>query len=349
LARITPRERILTAINHREADRVPLGYDANEGIHQRLLAHYRAADTLALYVAMGIDGFSVFTTDYVYPKYVGPKLELVDGTPTDLWGGVAFKRFPLAHAETPADLDRVRWPQADWFDYSDIKARCLALKAAGRPTVGGEGGCGIVHGINLRDYEAALTDPILRPALCDAYMERSSAFMVDWNERWLAAAEGEFDVYRCGDDVGSMTAMHLAPELWRRFHKPHLAKVWAVARRHGLKIWFHSCGYCRPIFEDLVEMGMDLWDPASPSVRDNDLPALKREYGRHVTFVGGVNHPDVLVRGTAADVVRETRLRIDQLAPGGGYISGPSQVLTDDIPTENAVALYETALAYGRY
>jgi uroporphyrinogen decarboxylase len=347
---MTRRERLLTTLDHREPDRVPIAFEARPAIREALYRHFSVADDLALFDAMGIDGFSVFCDSYVYPRYIGPAPKtLADGTATDFFGIEAQRHAPLAFAETIADLDDYPWPSADWFDYSDVKARCRAIKARDLLTVGGEGGCGINHAIHLRGYELGLMDPVVDPEFTHAYMARMGDFFVEWNERWLAAAEGEFEVFRCGDEVGGNTMCHVRPEVWREFYKPQLKRVFAVAKRHGLKIWFHCCGYVRPLLPDLIEIGVDMWDPTPPTVRDNDPAALKREFGRDLTFIGGVNEPEVCVDGTPDDVRAEVRRRVAQLAPGGGYILGPSQNFTEDVPLDNVLALYDEALKCGGY
>ena len=345
------RDRILTTLRHREPDRVPLGFDSWPGIRKQLFARFGVQNTQALFDAMGIDGFSVFESSYVYPDYIGPERPaFADGTKPNFFGIASLEYGPpLAFAQSAADLDRYLWPRADWFDYRTVKERCLAIKARGQVTVGGEGGCGVQHAINLRGYQQALMDPLVDPDFTQSYLQRMGDFFVEWNERWLTAAEGEFDIYRCGDEIGSNTAPHCSPEIWREFYKPQLKRIFAVAKRHGLKIWFHCCGYCRPLLPDLLEIGVDMWDPAPGYVRDNDLPAIKRECGDRLTFVGGIDQPNVLVVGTPRDVEAEVRRRIEQLAPGGGYILGPSQCFTDDVPVENIVAMYAAALRYGRY
>lgn len=347
---MTRRERLLTALDHREADRVPLGFDATEPILQALCSHFGVASRYELYDAMGIDGFSVFSESYVYPEYIGPPpLQLADGSKSDFFGIVSQRHYPLAFAESIADLDDYRWPNADWFDYRTIKERCRQVKARDLPVVGGEGGCGITHTINLRGFEKAVCDPLLDEKLASAYLERMGDFFVEWNERWLAAADGEFDIFRCGDEVGSNVMMHCSPELWRKYFKPQLARVFAIAKRHNMKIWYHCCGYCRPIIPDLLEIGVDMWDPVPPSVAGNDHAWLKREYGRDLSFIGGIDHPNVLVGGSANDVVEDVKRRIELLAPGGGFILGAAQTMTEDIPLANILALYETALEYGKY
>lgn len=344
---MTSRERVLTAIGHREPDRVPTWFAAQPGITERLYRHLGVGDQPALLAKLGCDGFGAEGT-WVQPVYRGPeRLRLADGSEADHFGIVIQKHWPLAFAETPSDLDRYTWPRPDWFDYATVGERCRAVQEAGDVTIGGEGSCGIYHSLNLRGYELALTDPFVRPALAEGYLRLMGDFFVEWNERWLGA--GAFDLFRCGDEVGSSEAMLLDPALWRRLYKPQLARVWAVALRRGVKVYYHCCGCLRPVFEDLLEIGVDLWDPAPPSVRGNDLAEMKRRYGSRVTFVGGVDQPTVLRTGTPADVATEVRRRLDELAPGGGLLLGPSQAITDDCPVENVVALYEAARRFGEY
>ena len=88
--------------------------------------------------------------------------------------------MPLAAVETIADLNQYRWPSADRFYYAEIKAGCLAVKAKGLITAGGEGGCGLQHAINLRGYERALLDPLADAHLAHAYMERMGD-SEEWN------------------------------------------------------------------------------------------------------------------------------------------------------------------------
>jgi len=346
---VTSRERILTAISHEEPDRVPVWFAVQAGIRQRLFEYFGVDDTPVLLERLGCDAFGA-QGSWVHPEYRGPeRLTMPDGSQADHFGIVIQKHWPLAFAQTVADLESYSWPRADWFDYSTVKERCLAAKERDMVTIGGEGSCGIYHAINLRGYQLALTDPYLCPDLAEAYMQRMGDFMVEWNDRWLDAAEGEFDLFRCGDEVGNSQTMLLRPEIWRKFYKPQLSRVWSVARRKGIKVYYHCCGCLRPVFEDLLELGVDLWDTAPPYVDGNDLAEMKRLYGDRVTFVGGVDQPFVLYGGTPREVEDEVRLRLDQLAPGGGLLLGHSQAITDDCPLENVLAMYETARKYGEY
>ena len=345
------RERVLTTLAHREADRVPVGFDVQAGLERQLLAYYGVPDRPALFRALGIDGFSVFAESMVAPSYIGPAPPtLDDGTACDFWGIDFHQRhLPMAGVDTLDELERYPMPTVDWFDYRDINARCRAVKAQGLPVVGGEGGCGLQHAINLRGFTQALIDPLAEPHLTHAYLERMGDFFVVWNERWLAAAAGEFDLFRSGDEIGANDRMQCDPHIWRTFYKPQLARVFAVAKRHGLKIWFHCCGCCRPVLEDLLEIGVDLLDPIPHYVAGNNHAELKARYGDRLAFVGGVDTVTIVRHGTPAQIRDEVQRCLDIFAPGGGYILSGSQVLLDDIPLANAVAMFEAAVELGGY
>jgi uroporphyrinogen decarboxylase len=348
---MTPRERILIALAHRTPDRVPIGFEVHETVTQELCAHYGVRDRLALFRAMGLDGFSVYHESYVPARYIGPPVNtLADGAACDFWG-IDFhqRRLPLGAYETLDELARHPWPQADWFDYDTVYQRCLDVKALGLPTVGGEGGCGIQHAINMRGYEQAMIDPLADPAFTHAYLARMGDFFVAWNERWLGAARGELDFFRCGDEIGANDVMHCQPAIWREFYKPQLARIFAVAKRHGLTIWFHCCGCCRPVLEDLIEIGVDLWDPIPDYVAGNNHRELKRLYGDRLAFIGGLDSVTILQQGSVAEVRDAVQRCMETLAPGGGYIFGTSQCVLPGTPLANVIAMFEAALEFGQY
>ena len=95
-------------------------------------------------------------------------------------------------------------------------------------------------------------------------------------------------------------------------------------------------------------VGVDILDPIQPESMD---PAnIKKLYGKDICLRGGISSQQVLAHGSSADVEYEVRKKLDDLMPGGGYIFSPGHpVLQVDIPTENIVTMYQTALKYGKY
>ncbi len=146
------------------------------------------------------------------------------------------------------------------------------------------------------------------------------------------------------DDYGGQDGMLISPATWREFIQPHLAALYRQAKQAGMMVVQHSCGCNGPILGDLVEMGLDVWHPCQPT--SNDLAALKRQFAGRLTFYGAINSY-VLDRGSPDDVRAEVRLRIRQLAAGGGFIAAPSH----GVPyrKENLDAMADEVARAGRY
>ncbi|ADK82471.1 uroporphyrinogen decarboxylase family protein [Sediminispirochaeta smaragdinae] len=122
------------------------------------------------------------------------------------------------------------------------------------------------------------------------------------------------------DDYGADHSMLLSPDCWRTLIKPHIKK--AIDTVHDLGIFYtlHSCGFIRPIFKDIVEMGADAIHPMQYV---NDAPALKKEYGRHITFTGGFDNIGILDNPGAEpeDIRKEVRRVLQELAADGSYVA----------------------------
>jgi uroporphyrinogen decarboxylase len=113
---------------------------------------------------------------------------------------------------------------------------------------------------------------------------------------------------------------------------------------------FHSCGAVSAILDDLVELGLDALNPVQTSAKGMDLAWLKATYGDRLTFHGALDHQRVLPYGTPDEVRAEVRRVIDLLAPGGGFCLAPSHdLLLDEFPPANVVAMYDEGAVYGRY
>ena len=133
----------------------------------------------------------------------------------------------------------------------------------------------------------------------------------------------------------------MSPATWRRFFRPRLQLVWDVYRQAGLPVIYHSCGNVIALIPDMIEMGLDMLEPIQPVM---DLKFLKREFGRHLSFWGGIDTQRILPYGTPDEVRRHTTEVIDTLGAGGGLLIAPSQEIMPDVPVENIVAMVETVV-----
>lgn len=130
------------------------------------------------------------------------------------------------------------------------------------------------------------------------------------------------DGVQFGDDWGAQNALFLRPEIWRKLIKPHQARMYKTVKERGGFVWQHSCGHIEEIIPDLIEIGLDIWDPCQP--RSNNLRELKKICYGKLTMKGGIDSQGVLTFGTPEEVREKVKELMFELGRGGGYIPSPS-------------------------
>ncbi len=142
-------------------------------------------------------------------------------------------------------------------------------------------------------------------------------------------------------DYGTQNAPFISPRMYRDFLKGPESRIFAAVKKAApeAKIFMHSCGSVKRLIPDLIEAGVEILSALQPLAFEMDSAALKREFGGELVFHGGIDMQQALV-GRREQTMEETRCRIADYAPGGGYIIGPSNHFTSDVPVENFFALY---------
>jgi len=337
------RQRILTALGGGIPDRPPIAFDSRAPL-QLLLDYYGAKDKNDLYRVAGIDGFSVWEWNAVMGRYAGVQKFSPDGEALDFWGNLSQHMHGLGDCNSIGELERHAWPRVEDFDFSAVREQALQIKSMDMVVSAGHLGLGYQMHNMLRGNENALLD-VSDDAWMERYLRRLSDFTCGYLEALLSAGGGEIEVVRADDDLGTMDRLMISPDMWRRLYKPCWKRAFDIVHAHGARVWFHSCGYIWPLLEDLIEVGVDCWNPFPPYVKDNDHERLARWRKGRLALDGGVNHL-LLASGTPVQVADETRRVLDRFAPDGGLLIGPSQVITSDVPVANMIALFETATAY---
>ncbi len=194
----------------------------------------------------------------------------------------------------------------------------------------------------LRGMEAAMMDLACDEPLAREMLGRAARFAAHLAD--AACDRFPLDWLWTGDDVAGQQGMMMSPALWRKLVRPELQLVFDVGRKHDLPIAYHCCGSLRPIIDDLVEMGLGVLNPVQSNCPGMDPYELKREYGRELAFMGGVDTQGLLPNATAAQVRRETEALIDGMTlDGGGFILAASHTVPPETPPENIFAMYEAA------
>jgi uroporphyrinogen decarboxylase len=142
----------------------------------------------------------------------------------------------------------------------------------------------------------------------------------------------------------------MRPEVYRKMVKPyHRRLVEATKRKTDAKVLLHSDGSIYALLTDLVDIGVDAINPVQVSAAEMDSKRLKQEFGADLSFWGGIDTQEVLPRGTPEDVRNEVKTRLADLGPGGGYVLAAVHNIQSEVPPENVVAMFDSALDLGRY
>jgi len=194
----------------------------------------------------------------------------------------------------------------------------------------------------LRGMEDAMLDMAAGTGLAAEMFKRCADFSIDIGEE--ACRRFPLDWFWTGDDVAGQCSMMFSPASWRTLVKPHLERVFAVGKAHRLPVAYHCCGALRPVIPDLIEIGMDVLNPVQSNCPGMDPLELKADFGRQLTFMGGVDTQGLLPNGSPSDVRRATaRLLEGMTSDGGGYILAASHTISPETPDENIFAMYEVA------
>ncbi len=194
----------------------------------------------------------------------------------------------------------------------------------------------------LRGMENTLIEMQVDPELSVEMFGRCASFAEHLAEE--ACTSFSPDWLWTGDDVASQSALMMSPAMWRGQIRPSLQRVVQVGKKHGLPVAYHCCGSLRPIIGDLVETGIDILNPVQATCPGMDALELKKEFGSHLTFMGGLDTVGLVPHSSPDEVYRYAANLIEGMtADGGGYILAASHTIPPETPDENIFALCRAA------
>ena len=379
---MTSLERVALALNHQEPDRVPINLMSSDaymlGGEPRLaeLSSFlgiNPPDKEQVLSELGVDvrnvgprrkpgSYTLWPNRYAadpvhtYTKDGATYTVCADGCERRLRGpfeGSSSHRPSITGRLTQKEIDRVYPPNpepVDWAEQGEAPAQIKQLHERGLSAVSGF--LFLPAGETSQDiltFDGWCMELALNPSSLEQLMDRYLEHVYAYAESYFAALGDELDVIQMlSDDVASQRSLWLSPADYRRYVKPRqAAAIRYVKERTNAKIMLHCCGSCREIIGDFIDIGVDVVSPMQTSAVGMDPFKIKRDFGSQICFWGGIDTMDVLPHGSPQDVADEVKRHIDALAPGGGYVLGPSQLLQNDVPVRNIVTMYQTAIEYG--
>jgi uroporphyrinogen decarboxylase len=331
---LTKKERMRRALGRQPVDRLPVQTNYTSVMGAKLAAHFGCSPKE---LRSRLDNH-LLRVDVAHT----PRLSEDGRTSYDWWGaGWGTETEGYWHAESPlgasADLAAYSWPDTQAPGLLDEATRVIAANGGQDFVVPNFGFALFERAWSLRGFDQVLMDLVDQPALVEELFDRITEIQVKLARRFVAlGVDGGY----FGDDYGAQRGLLFSPKLWRQMIKPRLGRMFAVFREAGLPVMLHSDGDIWPILPDLVDIGLTCLNPVQPEVMEH--ARLHREFGKHLSFYGGISTQEVLPKVSPADVREATRRCIRDLAPDGtGLILGPSHRMQSDIPPENVAAMLE--------
>jgi len=382
---MTSRERLLAALNHREPDRVPIDLGGNQtGIHkfayQALIKYLRINDEVVIMDAvqqLAQPCEAVLERLHVDTRYIAAGAagdwkggivqetregrlwhDLVDefgvrwSMPDDQPYFMDITHHPLANA-TLEEIKEYPFPKGDDPGrFAGLRDRALHIRQE-TPYAVVSGISGVTYEIcwYMRGLEKWFMDMMTNPRFCEALIDQTFKFWMDWFRVFLGEVGDLVDVIMIGDDLAGQTGPLFNPMVYKEIVKPrHKKLVQYIKSRTKAKIWYHTCGACTQYIPELIDNGIDVLNPVQISAVDMEPINLKARFGDKLSFWGGgIDAQHILPHGTPEQVREEVRKNLEAFKPGGGYVFNNVHNIQAGVPPENVVALYDAAYEFGFY
>ena len=381
---LTPKERVLTTLNHLEPDRVPIviGVSNATGIKmkvyrdlKRLIGVNAPDKTLYDWPELGTAAVDEQTLERLHGDVRG----VLDLEPLSLrqvnerrgpqdpyinsWGTSqiqlgegdwTFGPPPLKDAATIEEIEAFDWPDMDDpTRVADCKAQAKELAEENQYAVMGIPWLlfPFERAFAMQGMDTFLLNMAMRPDFAVALLAKITEKCKQLMGHFLDETGEYLDVIKIGDDLGTQESLMISPKMYREMVKPfHADLIDFIKARTDARVFFHTDGDVFNLIEDFIDIGVEILNPIQTSAgKMSDLQGLKDRYGDRITFCGAIDTHHVLPNGTPEEVQQEVRRVIDILGPGGGYMVASVHTIMNDVPAENVLAMVDAVEKYGRY
>jgi uroporphyrinogen decarboxylase len=377
---MTARERVVTALQHKEPDKVPVDLngtlvtaltriaynnlrellgmvsDSDPNVSSREMDTVRSLEDLLLHYQIDTRSVHLKTPLLAHGK------DMSDGTYYDDFG-IRWKKAayyydaierPLVNASSAKDLETAQWPEL--HDRGRVAGLGEEVKKLYEETdyclVADIPGLGPFEGACFtRGYDKFPMDLYINVPFAEALMDKHTDTMIAFWDMFLDEVGEYVQVVAQGDDVAMQTGPFISPDMYRKFVKPRQKRLFDfIHSKTDAKIFYHSCGSVYDLIPDFIEIGVDILNPVQRSAANMDIETLKKEFGQDICFWGGgIDVQQQLPFMTPDEIEDEVKRTIDILAPGGGFVFFPSHNIQADVTADRIDRMYQTVLKHRDY
>lgn len=394
------RERVLTTLNHKEPDKVPIDFGGMGSTGIMAIAYNRLKNEL---------GFNNHTTRMldIMQQLAIPEKEILDLFQVDIislersflqtdrewneWKLPDNSKVEIQKESMPKWLDnewvlkdrdriKARMPESclyfencnpplenavseleiqnyNWHIYTDEYFRTIENKAkqlneeTDYAIMGSFGGNIIEEYQILRGYSNSMLDLVADPNFAEALIGKLTEVHLTNLEKYVQAVSNYIQVIQMGDDLGMQSGPQISLDLYQAFIKPAHKKIYQYVKNNSdLFLFLHSCGSIYDFIPDLIDTGVDILNPVQFSATNMDSKNLKEKFGDKITFWGGgVDTQKILPFGSQEEITNQIEQQMNIFSPGGGFVFAAVHNIQANVPTENIIKLFETAIKFRNY
>ena len=382
---MTSRERLLKTLNHQIPDRVPIDLGGFQtGIHKRayaeLLRHLGIEEEITILDPVqqlakpSEEILKRFRVDTRYICAHGPddfkgqierntrdgklwhdlkdEFGVVWSMPDEQLLYMDISHHPLADA-TVGDIEDYPFPDgSDPSRFTGVRQTALQMRSETPYAIStGIGGVVYEYCWYMRGLERWFIDTIDNPAFCEAVLEKTLKFWMDYYTGFMREVGDIVDVVMIGDDLAGQSGPLFSPDFYREIVKPRQKKlVRHIKSLTKAKIWYHTCGSCFEYIPELIDNGIDILNPVQIGLVNMEPQKLKDMFGSQISlWGGGIDAQHVLAFAEPSEIREHVRRNLEVFKPGGGYVFNNVHNIQFGVPAENIVALFDAAYEFGFY
>lgn len=261
--------------------------------------------------------------------------------------------FPENYDTLDEEMGRVLWSRyvhSPWDHTQDpdfwktLREKTLQLRASTDKALMIVCGCNLFEwGTFLRRMDNFLMDLLCEPdqvaRMLDQLLERHLATLAK-----VCDSVGDIvDIIRFGDDLGMTSGPFMDVDTYRSLFKPRHKQLCDYVKTHSqMHTFIHSCGSISSLMPDLIEAGIEIFNPVQTNARQMEPEFLKKEFGQDCTFWGGgVETVGTLNNGTPEQVREQVLERLEIMSAGGGFVFNTVHNILPDVPPQNILAMFD--------
>lgn len=327
---MTNRERVLASLEHHQPDRTPYHIDFTQTAHARMVAYYNNPEFVS---GLG----NCFEVHRAISKDCWK--EVFRGIWQDPFGARWDRTIDkdigtvCNQVITDRNLEEFIFPEVeDLRNWDELPA--LGDEPGERFRVVNLGFSLFERAWSLHGMENLLVAMACNPAFVHRFLDKILKFNLAVIEK---IHQYRIDAVMFGDDWGTQKGVLMGPPLWREFIKPRVSEMYRAVHAGGKYVFIHSCGKVEDLFPELIELGVNVFNPFQPEALD--VYTAKQTFGDRLAFFGGISTQRTLPYGSVQQVEDEVRRLIREVGKDGGYFAAPAHAIPADARPENIAAM----------